>query len=171
MNKDISDIQLSNYELKVKKKDKGCDHFVTGESIDFNEIPKGTCVIALYAYLPYYLSLREEAWFRWEKDKSSVVAFCPVAGSTVRMKIIKKRDKKILVKVDGSENCCNKMIKNKHSINTEFLKNIKIGARGLYEIIPYLFYLENSDAEHFKISLQCNKCGDKRVNFFVYKKK
>ena len=40
-------------------------------------VPAGLCPIAYYSIIPYWVSFKENAWFRWRRSKNDVVCQCP----------------------------------------------------------------------------------------------
>lgn len=161
-------IDLSNFKLTVDKVHNGCNYFKKGDIVNLNFIPKNICIIALHTALPYYFSLLENAWFRWEKNKNSVTAFCPIAETSVGMEIIKVKEKnknKIMVKVKNTNNSCIK------SQNLDFLEKIRIGPRAVYKLIPYIFYLENKkNNENIGLSISCHACKYGKIDILLSKK-
>ena len=63
-------LDLSNFKLTIDKIHNSCKYFKKGDIIDLDSLPKNICIIALHTILPYYFSLLENAWFRWEKYKN-----------------------------------------------------------------------------------------------------
>ena len=166
---DDCNIDLSAFELVADKVHSGCRYYAEGDSVKLNSLPKNTCIPGLYTILPYYFSLKEDAWFRWEKDKDSVTAFCPIAESTVGMDILRTRSGDTInigVRIREPNASCTRGYASEDRYHVNFFDEIKVCPRLLYEIIPYLFYLKNVGKGHeTMLSLSCSGCEHGRVDF------
>ncbi len=40
-------------------------------------VPRGLCPFAYYSIIPYWISFKQSAWFRWRENKNDVVCQCP----------------------------------------------------------------------------------------------
>lgn len=46
-------------------------------------VPKGLCPFAYFSIIPYWVSFKQGAWFRWRTNKNDVVCQCPSTNGVV----------------------------------------------------------------------------------------
>jgi len=75
------EICKSNYKfyLNLKGKCDSCSKDFDSRSDKNLEdlIPDGLCPFAYYSIIPYWVSFKQNAWFRWRLNKDDVVCQCP----------------------------------------------------------------------------------------------
>ncbi len=67
-----------------------CGKYRKGETHKFSSIiPEGHCYEMLHSLLPYMVTYKNSGWFKWERDKDSVIVCCPSVENNVCVRIKK----------------------------------------------------------------------------------
>ncbi len=107
------DICRSNYEYRFKLKGKcdSCGRIFGGEKANNlrDVVPAGLCPFAYYSIVPYWVSFKQDAWFRWRFNKDDVVCQCSRPGGVVFLVKKIKQPSKIEIEAEvisvGSPSC------------------------------------------------------------------
>ena len=91
----------TDYDFKFIVRKSGSDCRVAPDGIYSlaSIVPADLCPFAYYSLIPYWLSFRQGAWFRWRMNKDDVICQCPAPdGAVFLVKREKDTSGKIVVK-------------------------------------------------------------------------
>ncbi|MDD5109194.1 MAG: hypothetical protein PHC29_06805 [Candidatus Omnitrophica bacterium] len=100
--------------FSLKGKCSSCCREYSGEgSYSLSDIvPSGLCPFAYYSIIPYWVSFKEGAWFRWRNKKSDVFCQCPRTEGIVFLVRIIGKSRKTGIEAEvvgiGNDACPNK---------------------------------------------------------------
>lgn len=74
-----------------------CKLYRKGETYRLsNLIPQGHCYEMLHTLIPYIVSFEHGGWFKWEKDKDTVIVCCPHVDNNACVRIRKMTEGEII---------------------------------------------------------------------------
>lgn len=154
------DLDLSSIILEVINAPKGCI-YKSGDKFKLTEIiPPDECLFALHEVAPYYLTLKNNGYFKWEKDKNTVMTQCPNTDVAVGVRVRCSETNKIYAKVAsmGSKQCP-KNYKKGDEILSSVIDNNHLCLTALDVLFPYILFLESCSRRKKNaspITVQCS---------------
>lgn len=123
-------LNLKNIELKIIEVVGKCK-YKKGSKFKLTDLIKKECYFALHEAIPYLLTLKNNGYFKWERNKA-VTTQCPHTKSKVAIRVTKKSTKVISIQ----SNCP------KYKEGDEILINKNICLTALDVLFPYILLKE-----------------------------
>ena len=154
------DLDLKSITLKIVSASRECK-YKTGEEFPLKDVlPLDECFFALHEVMPYYVTLKNGGYFKWEKDVNKVTTQCPNTDIAVALNVVRGEDNSISTEVTSvkSTECPKKYMKG-NRILTSVIDNPHICITALDTLLPYILFLENCSQKQEKaepIPVQCS---------------
>lgn len=152
-------MDLSSIALEIIEAPKNCI-YKKGDKFKLTDIiPPHECLFIIHTAIPYYLTLKNNGHFKWEKDLNTVMIQCPNPDIAVGVQVIRGGQNKINARVvSGSEKCPASYKRGKQILGS-VLNNGRICLTALDVLFPYILFLESClrrKEEASPITVQCS---------------
>ncbi len=164
-------LDLSSIILEVIKAPKNCVYQPGNQYKLIDLIPVEECLFALHEVIPYYLTLINKGYFKWQDNPNTVITQCPNPEVAVAIGVrreLKNKDNKIQAKVVATKTGkCPKKYQTGKEILKRVINNKKVCLLAFDVLFPSILFLETNAKNRKKvkpITIQCSY-GDDPATF------
>lgn len=154
------DLDLSSITLEVIEAPKSCI-YKSGDKFKLTDIiSPHECLFIIHEVIPYYLTLKNRGYFKWERDTNTVMTQCPNSNIAVGVKVIRGGINKTHVRVVSmSSEKCPKSYKKGDEILGSVVNNDHICLTALDVLFPYILFLESYSRRKENVSSITVQCS------------
>ncbi len=163
-------LDLSSIILEVIKAPKNCVYQSGNQYKLIDLIPAEECLFALHEVIPYYLTLMNKGYFKWQNNPNAVITQCPNPEVAVAIGVkceLKNKNKKIQAKVVATKTGkCPKKYQTGKEILKKVINNKKICLLAFDVFLPSILFLETNAKKRKKVKpiiIQCSYGKDPAI--------
>lgn len=153
-------LDLSSIVLEVIEAPKNCVYRKKDKFKLTDIIPPHECLFIIHSVMPYYLTLKNSGYFKWEKDLDTVMTQCPNPDIAIGVQVIRGGKNKINARVASMRSKeCPKGYKKGDEIMGSLMNSNHICLTALDVLFPYILFLESclrKKESASPITIQCS---------------